>query len=164
MPVLSLRLPYDLNVKFITITFNSHSVEMQIIWLLEVFVAYLYKSYPLMFKPSHNKEIINVSIDDLVMLYTKEFNVDTKYIKEFITLLCDYRNNYVHKGPLVAKGFFDDLSSTWYTELDNIASKFDLKLNWGFCIYDNYSESVKDYIEENKTLAMNYVRTKQQRR
>lgn len=34
------------------------------------------------------------------------------------------------------------------------------KLNWGFCIYANYSESVKDYIEENKTLAMNYVRKK----
>ena len=160
MPVLSLRLPYDLNVKFITITFNSHSVEMQIIWLLEVFVAYLYKSYPLMFKPSRNKEIINVSIDDLTVLYEKEYGIDTEHIKAFIILLCDYRNNYVHKGPLVAKCFFDTLRDKWRTELDNIASKFDLKLNWDFCIYDNYSESVKEYIEENKIMAMNYVRTK----
>lgn len=160
MPVLSLRLPYDLNVKFITITFNSHSVEMQIIWLLEVFVAYLYKSYPLMFNPSHNKEIINVSIDDLTVLYEKEYGIDKEHSKYFMTLLCDYRNNYVHKRPLVAKCFFDILRGKWRKELDNIASKFDLKLNWGFCIYDNYSESVKDYIEENKTLAMNYVRKK----
>ena len=157
MPVLSLRLPYELSLQFINIVFNSHSIEMQIVWLLEVFVAYLYKNYPTTFKSNRNKEVANISINDLIVLYSKEYGVSEKYAKTFITLLCDYRNNYVHKGPVVAKCFFDDLSTSWREDLNTIASNFGLKLNWSFCIYSNYSESVKDYIEDNKEIVRKYV-------
>lgn len=156
MPVIVLTLPYDLTVEYISTVFNLHSLEMQIIWLLELLVARYYNLFPNKF--SANKQSANISLRDLNDLYegissNSNYNSSNSFIRE----LCNFRNNYVHRGPVVAKLYYDSLVSKYDTNLNNLAESFSLKLNWDFCLYNSYPEDTKRYIEDNKETVRKYV-------